>query len=263
MTAADSSSDALELSVIIPAFNEEALLGDTLASVAGALAGCGVDGRAEVIVVDNNSSDGTAEIARSMGARVIFEPENQISRARNAGGRAARGRFLVFLDADTRLTAALLEQALGNLRSGACCGGGVVLRMEHAVPPAMLRVLAFWNGLSVKLGLAAGCFVYCLREGFAAVGGFSQNVYAGEEIWFSRALKRWGRRRGLRFRVITEVRIATSGRKVEWFSPGQLALQTAVLVLFPWAARSRRLCRIWYWRPQHPEAPGRVADPNG
>ena len=235
--------------MIVPAYNEETLLPATLKSVVAAVEGCGLSGRAEIIVVDNNSTDRTAEIAMQAGARVVFEPHNQISRARNAGGQAATGKFLVFLDADTQLTTALLVRALENLRSGNCCGGGVVLKMDCESSPAFARVLSGWNELAKKLDLAAGCFVYCLREGFTAIGGFSERVYAGEEIWFSRALKKWGRQRTLQFRIITEATITTSSRKIEWFSPGRLILQTALLVLFPWAARSRRLCRIWYRRP--------------
>lgn len=47
--------------------------------------------------------------------------------------------------------------------------------------------------------MTAGSFFFCLREGFRATGGFSEKVYAGEEIWFSRELKRWGIHRGFRF----------------------------------------------------------------
>jgi glycosyltransferase involved in cell wall biosynthesis len=246
----DDNIPDLELSVIVPAYNEEALLAETLKSVSEALRCSEMAERSEVIVVDNNSTDRTAEIAKSMGAQVVFEAKNQISRARNAGGNAARGKFLFFLDADTAMSGELLGRALANLRSGDCCGGGVVLQMDRDVSVGMSRVIAFWNGIAVKLGLAAGCFIYCLREGFLAVGGFSHAVYAGEEIWYSRALQKWGRRRGLKFVVITDVTISTSSRKLEWFSSGQLLLQTAVLVLIPWAAYSRRLCRIWYHRPK-------------
>src|SRR5947209_5963027 len=74
---------AMKLSVILPAFNEEKLLPGCLASVAAALRACSApDWSAEVIVCDNNSTDRTAEVARAGGAAVVFEPINQISRAR-------------------------------------------------------------------------------------------------------------------------------------------------------------------------------------
>jgi len=68
--------------------------------------------------------DGTAQAERDAGARVVFDPVNQISRARNTGARAARGRFLVFEDADTLVPAPLLHEALEVLASGRAGGGG-------------------------------------------------------------------------------------------------------------------------------------------
>ncbi len=70
----------------------------------------------EIIVVDNNSTDDTADIARALGARVVSEPINQISRARNAGAAVARGGFFIFVDADTQISANVLGQALRQLR---------------------------------------------------------------------------------------------------------------------------------------------------
>ena len=76
-------------SIVVPAWNEEALLPATLASLRTAMAAVPHEG--EIVVCDNNSTDGTAAAARAGGARVVFEPRNQIARARNAGARAARG----------------------------------------------------------------------------------------------------------------------------------------------------------------------------
>ena len=59
----------------------------------------------ELIVCDNNSSDATPAIAAAAGARVVFEPVNQIGRARNAAAAAATGDWLVFVDADSHPTA--------------------------------------------------------------------------------------------------------------------------------------------------------------
>ena len=86
------------LSVVVPAFNEEKVLPRSLAAIRTALAAFD---DAELIVCDNNSTDRTAAIAREAGAQVVFEHVNQISRARNAGARAARGDWLLFVDADS------------------------------------------------------------------------------------------------------------------------------------------------------------------
>jgi glycosyltransferase involved in cell wall biosynthesis len=231
-------------SVIIPAYNEEDWLPNTLAVLKETMDS--LDEQGEVIVVDNNSTDKTAQIAKEYGARVVFEPINQISRARNAGARAAHGRYLVFLDADTLLQPELLHTALDNLARGDCCGGGTMVAFDKPISPAVGLLVRFWNWYSVNFVMAAGSFIYCLREGFDATGGFSEKVYASEELWFSRQLKSWGKKRGLTFLIITGNPILTSSRKLEWFTLAQLVL---MLLIAPIAIRFRSLCWTWYRRP--------------
>jgi len=242
----------IDYSIIIPAYNEEAYLPDALKAVFKAVTGA--PGKAEVLVVDNNSGDRTAEIARTMGARVVPEPVNQIARARNTGARAARGRYLIFVDADTKVTAGLLAKALENLRSGRIVGGGVIVAPDRTLEPASQSILDAWNRFSRLFNIAAGCFVYCERVAFEGVGGFSQRVYASEELWFSLHMHFWAWRRGKRFRVIWDQPVVTSIRKLDWFSPARLALSSLLLTLFPFALFSRRLCHFWYHRPESPGA---------
>jgi len=234
-------------SIIIPAYNEAGWLPETLNCLDKAIEGLGQS--VEVIVVDNNSTDETAEIARSHGAQVVFEPVNQISRARNAGARMASGSYLVFLDADTLLTENLLRTAVNRLNGGGCCGGGAKVILYEAVPSFIRKGLRIWNYWSATAGIAAGCFLFCLKKGFESVGGFSEQVYAGEEYWLSRRLKFWGNRNGLTFEIIDEPPIITSSRKLRWFSPLQMV---AILLIsaFPLSTRSRALCAFWYRRPK-------------
>ncbi len=234
-------------SIVIPAYNEEAFLGPTLDRLSEAMKT--VSGHGEVILVDNNSTDGTARLAQERGARVVFEPINRISRARNAGARAAHGPHLIFLDADTLVSPRLIQQALSNLAAGDCCGGGALIRLDGDYGILARGAMGFWNRISTTLNLAAGSFMYCLKEGFEAVGGFSEKVYASEELWFSRELKKWGRKRRLAFRVVTDPPVVTSGRKFAWYSPLQMGALFALLTLFPFAVRFRALCFPWYRRP--------------
>ncbi|MFQ5659784.1 MAG: glycosyltransferase [Gammaproteobacteria bacterium] len=237
----------VEYSVIIPAFNEERLLPGTLARLNDAMSG--IDLAGEIIVVDNNSSDGTAGIARAHKARLVFEPVNQISRARNTGARIANGRYLIFVDADTMVSQVLLMTALQSLEAGTCCGGGVRVAGDRSPSRIMHYAMELWNILSVQFGWAAGCFIYCLREGFEAIGGFSEKVYASEEIWLSRRLRSWGKKRGLAFEIITDPPAITSMRKLDWYTPAQLLLLTIPVLLFPPAVRFRVFCLPWYRRP--------------
>jgi glycosyltransferase involved in cell wall biosynthesis len=231
-------------SIVVPAYNEAEWLPACLEGLHRAMEAVDLPG--ELLVVDNNSTDSTADIARGADARVVFEPVNQISRARNAGGRAARGDLLVFVDADTVLPPSVLEEALQNLGQGDCCGGGAAVSFDRPITGPAKWLVALWHWLARRYGLAAGCFVFCLREGFEAVGGFNERVYASEEVWFSRRLGKWGQQRGKRFHLITTAPVVTSARKLD--HPWSTYLALFVTLLFPPAVYSRWLCWVWYTR---------------
>ena len=115
-------------SIVIPAFNEENYLGNTLDSLRSGMSEIS-DLKGEIIVVDNNSSDKTAEVATAKGARVVFEPINQISKARNTGAKLAKGEYLIFIDADTQVSPELLGLVLKKLRYYNCGGGALPLSL--------------------------------------------------------------------------------------------------------------------------------------
>lgn len=234
-------------SVIIPAYNEQDWLPETIAALKKAMTS--IDFSGEVIVVDNNSTDKTAKVASELGAEVVFEPVNQISRARNTGARAAKGRFLIFLDADTIISTAILQKALENLSGGKCCAGGAKLNFRGKNTVLARKLVQIWNWIAEKSGMAAGCFIYCRKEAFDDVGGFSQKVYAGEELLFSRALKAWGKQHNMDFRIINYPPLLTSGRKLEWFSSLQMFSMLLIIIVFPFSLRFRSLCSYWYKRP--------------
>ncbi|MDH5183041.1 MAG: glycosyltransferase [Gammaproteobacteria bacterium] len=236
-------------SIIIPAYNEERWLPKTLTDIKQAMATIPL--AAEIIVCDNNSTDATAAVAEQLGAKVVFEPYNQISRARNNGARQARGKYLIFVDADTSISSGLLQTALNNLQSGHCCGGGAIVALDGEITSVERLGLWWWNQLSMRLRVAAGCFVYCLREDFESIGGFSEAVYASEELWFSRCLHRLGKKRNMPFCIIKEFSALSSGRKAQWYSPGRQFLLLLLLLLFPFLVRYRRFCSFWYTRPEN------------
>src|SRR6185503_10165879 len=119
---------AMKISLVVPAFNEERLLHGSLRSIRAAMDCFDRFGwKSELIVCDNNSTDRTAELARAAGAQVVFEPVNQIARARNAGAAQATGEWLIFVDADSHPSAGLfaaVAQAIG--RRDVIAGGSTV-----------------------------------------------------------------------------------------------------------------------------------------
>ena len=238
----------IDYSIIIPAYNEENYLPATLESVDKAMNS--VDFAGELIVVDNNSTDKTAKIAKSHGASVVFEPHNQISKARNTGAKSAQGKYLIFLDADTLMPEHLLERSLDNMMNKNYCGGGVTVNFDVSQDKFITAFMHFWNYVSVKRSLAAGSYIYVLKECCDAVDGFNEKLYASEEIWFSKKCKKWGKANHKVFKVIDDIKIITSGRKTKMFSTFHLYSAMIFFMLFPFAIRFKSLCFIWYKRKQ-------------
>lgn len=231
-------SDGHVISFVVPAYNEERALPDTLAAIHAAAREVGVP--YEIVVVDDASTDATATVATASGARVVPVSFRQISRTRNAGAAAARGDRLFFVDADTHVGPPVLRAAVAALEAGAV-GGGATPRFDERAP-AWARVMIRWVIWQMTLlRLAAGCFVFARRSAFEAAGGFDERHFAGEEVMLSWAMKRQGRF------VILREEVETSSRKFV----GQSAWRTLWLSL-RLAARGMRGVRrregneFWY-----------------
>lgn len=248
----DRPVNAPKVSIIIPAFNEERRIAGCLASVRAAFEDVGEQGF-EVVVCDNNSTDRTAAISREAGARVVFERQNQIARARNTAASEARGKWLIFMDADSRLPGKLLSETLARLGGGRVGAGGALVAFDTARLPWHGRLgLAFWNVISRVFKVAAGTYIFCHREMWEETGGFDERFYAGEEIDFSRKLKQACRRRGMQFEIIRETPVPTSARKIESHSPLRM-FGTILRLTVPGALRTRKACAFWYDRRERPE----------
>ena len=208
-----TDSSAPRVSVVIPARDEERMLPTTLDSVRTAIVTLGVT--AEVIVVNDGSTDRTTEIAREQGARVVDVELHNIGAVRNAGAKQATGAVLVFLDADTQLPPDTLRAALDAIEAGALGGGGGVQFDNITWTQRQLAKLFtyYWQRWH---GWAAGCFIFCRREDFEATGGFNEEYFAAEERYLSDALRARGRF------VILHEQVLTSGRKLRLFSTCKL-----------------------------------------
>jgi glycosyltransferase involved in cell wall biosynthesis len=174
--------NSMRISIILPAYNEERLLAASLAAIHSAAAVFRERGWThELVVCDNNSTDRTAEIARAAGARVVFEPVNQIARARNTGAAAASGDWLIFIDADSHPCPALFAEVAERIESGRVLGGGVTIRMDNGKWTAR-TITALWNLASRTGKLMAGSFIFVESAAFRSIGGFSHEWFAGEEL---------------------------------------------------------------------------------
>jgi glycosyltransferase involved in cell wall biosynthesis len=238
----------MHYSIIVPAYNEEKLLPKTLACLNKIEKDLEPDFRGEIIVVDNNSTDNTAKIAREHNATVVFEKENCIAGARNAGAKIANGKFLIFVDADTIVQYELIKKSLDSMQEKKACAGGTIIHFDIDKIPLSLRFFTWLWHFYIKISpLAAGSYVFCLKEAWQATGGFDEKLYASEEIWFSIALRKWGKKRNLPF-IILDTPVVTSARKIKQYSSFQLLSVVIILMIFPWGIRNRKLCHVWYER---------------
>jgi glycosyltransferase involved in cell wall biosynthesis len=237
----------MHLSFVIPAHNEEGLIGPTVRALheAGAAA---APGEYEIIVADDSSTDRTGEIAAELGARVVRLERRQIAAARNAGACAAAGGFLFFIDADTVVPARAVREAVAALQAGAA-GGGSPVRFDGRIPlwarmllPAVLLMFRVFR-------LTGGCFLFCRRAAFDAAGGFDESLFASEEITMAQSLKAHGR-----FVIIREP-VITSGRKLRTYSGWELLWKSlAIVVRGRRGVQSRERLDVWYGpRREDPE----------
>ena len=235
------------VSVIVPAFNEEQGLAASLRSIRQAMEVLDAAGwPSELIVCDNNSTDSTPAIARDAGAKVVFEPINQISRARNAGAALASGDWLIFVDADSHPSCALFGEVLRVVQDGRCIAGGSTLCFD--VPDRIMVGMAWiWNTISRCTRWAAGSFMFCEASAFTEVGGFSHELYATEEIDLFRRLKGLARRRGRTIEILRGHPLMTSARKVRLYTWREaLRFVTRTAVGRGRTLRSAEECFSWY-----------------
>lgn len=226
------------ISFIVPAHDEERLIGATLEALGTTIQAL-VD-ECEVIVVADASTDATAEIARRAGARVVEVDFRHIAATRNAGATVASGDRLIFVDADTLADTTVVGSALRALDEGAVGGGAAV----HLLGPLSRKeriAQRFFCWLFRIVRIAPGCFVFCTRTAYDAVGGFDESLYAGEDVAISRTLGRHGR-----FVILREP-VLTSARKLRTHTVRE---HLSLMIRFAW--RGRRLLKsrdnldLWY-----------------
>lgn len=243
------------LTFAVPAYNEERLLGGTLHAIRMAAEAVGEP--FELVVADDGSTDRTAEVASACGARVVSITSRRISAARNAAARAGRGELLLFVDADTLVSEDAVRAAVAAMRRGAV-GGGSAIRFDGRVPLYGRVLCAVGMRLYRVFRLASGCFLFCTRDAFDAVGGFDESLLIAEEGDMSLRLRRHGR-----FVVLREF-VTTSGRKLRAYSGTELlGMLTRVLLAGPARWRRPGGLDVWYGeRRPDPDEPASQARPD-
>lgn len=234
------------ISVVVPAFNEEAYLGQTLASLGRAREFLRRRGgnAAEVIVVDNDSSDATAAVARKFGATVVNESLHNVARVRNAGARAAGGDVLVFVDADTTVPDRLLWRVAEVMAEPDCLGGA--LDTDYRPTKLALKIyLRGWRLVGKAAGMAQGATQFCRRDLFFDIGGYDETLFMGEDVDFYRRLKRAARRRRGTVSFLGDVRVTPSARRFDRWPLWRTLVWTNPLFILLFRRR-KSAWRGWY-----------------
>ncbi len=170
------------VSVIVPAHNAAPYLGEAIGSIRAQ-----AYGNLEIVVVDDGSTDATAEIAATEGVRLRRQPQRGAGAARNAGLALARGDFIAFLDADDLWTEGRLA---AQLRAAASQSDVDLVfgQVEHFISP---EIDASEAGLYCPPGKQPAHLVGCLlarASAFQRVGGFREDLRVGEFVdWCARA----------------------------------------------------------------------------
>ena len=195
------------ISVIIPAHNEEKYIARCIRSIKKAESG--FKGNVEIIVVCNRCTDRTAEIAESLGARVLTNEDRCIAKVRNTGIAAAKGRIIVTIDADNRMTPGTLSEVYVLIRSGRYIGGGAPIRFERYSFPLWLNDIMCRVSFAVT-GLYSGMF-WAEKETFDAIGGFADKK-AMEDVATAKLLKEFGKKNGKKYTTLRKNVLINSTR---------------------------------------------------
>jgi glycosyltransferase involved in cell wall biosynthesis len=240
------------LSFVIPARNEEALIGETVEAILASVARAASvdrhdlwlpDTPFEIIVADDASEDDTCAIVSSfaddVGVRLVRCAGGTCAAARNAGAAVSSGRVLGFVDADTIVPENAADRILQLHESEGRC----LVLYRLASRERGIRARLWWTfwGLARHVPLARAksmpAFMSCDRAHFDRYGPFDESCVTAEEWPLTRAAYRYHHQRFLYDRSITA---RTSSRRMELQPFGYLRtfLQWASVVLFHWARTS-------------------------
>ena len=214
------AAEQTAFSVVIPAHNEEQYLGSCLAAVKKAAAAV-LPCRTEIIVVANRCTDKTAEIAEKASAVVLQNDDKCISSIRNTGVRAAKGKIVVTVDADTLMPEGTLREIRSMLRTGRYIGGGANPKFDRMSPGIFCSTLyVAWNLLPVMMrehAYLSGALFWFRKADFERVGGFDESLISLEDMDFARRMNLLGRAEGKHWGTLKQSRPVTSSRKFDQF----------------------------------------------
>ena len=233
----------MKVSIVIPAYNEEKCLPAMLEKISAALAIVRCD--SEIIVVDNESTDETARVAKSFGAKVFTETEHNIARVRNTGAKNSSGDVLIFVDADTLVPETLFQTIADQMKNEKCFGGAVAVDYEPSERQWMNYYLLGWRFWGNLFNMKQGAAQFCRKSIFDKLHGYDETVYMGEDVMFYWRLSKFAKQKGGRLLFIKDPKVTTSARRFDRMSIWKTLLLTHPLFILL-TSRRKRLWKDWY-----------------
>lgn len=233
----------MKVSVIIPAYNEEQCLPETLDRIGKALsfAAC----PSEIIVVDNDSQDRTKQIAEAFGAKVLPEREHNISKVRDTGAANSTGDVLIFIDADTFVPETLFQKIIVVMKDEECFGGAVAVEYEGFERRWMRFYLLGWKFWGKFFNMAQGAAQFCRKSVFEELEGYDQTIFMGEDIEFYWRLSKYARRNKGYLYFVEQPKVVTSARRFDKMSLWKTFLLThPMFIRLTW--RKKSFWKDWY-----------------
>jgi glycosyltransferase involved in cell wall biosynthesis len=236
----------MKISVVIPAYNEEKYLLATLEKIRTGLAE--TDCAWEIIVVDNESEDETAQIAKDFGAKVVSEAEHNIGKVRNTGAKKSAGDVLIFVDADTLVPAEIFQKVSEKMKNLKCFGGSAAVDYERFKRKWMKYYLLGWRFWGTLFNMKQGAMQFCRKSVFDKIDGYDETVFMGEDVLFYWKLAVFARRYDGFLHFIKNPKVLTSARRFDKMSLWKTFLLThpTFIVL---AARKKKFWKDWYETP--------------
>lgn len=186
----------MKISAVIPAFNEEKYIGRTLESVKNLELG---EHKLEILVIDGDSTDKTASIAKSYGAVVIHEPHKSIGFARQQGIIHATGEIIIYTDADTVVPQNWLKRHITNLEGkDTVLSLGVFNVYDGRFPyyqfmNYLLIPLMWMSNQIFKIPMAAGQNMAFWKKKGMDAGGFNPDLKLAEDFDFAVRMQKVGK----------------------------------------------------------------------
>lgn len=231
------------VSVVIPAFNEQECLPETLRSLAQALSMIAT--ASEIIVVDNDSQDGTRQVAEDFGVKIISESDHNISKVRNTGARNSSGDVLIFIDADTIVSEALVQKILTGMKDSRCCGGAVAVEYSGLESRWIKLYLLGWKFWGTIFHMAQGAAHFCRKSVFEELHGYDETIYMGEDIDFYWRLSKFARRNDKYVYFVQHPAVKTSARRFNKMRFWRMLLLThPIFIRLTW--RNKSYWKDWY-----------------